>query len=191
MQALRLYQKYRDGRHWEHHPTAYAEAFADFLKGIGFGGTVVDIGCGTGRDVNFFAQNGLDAMGIDSSPSEVEGAGIAHPGLRLDVMSAESLKFQNGSVGAFYMVNVIHYVDAGRTIGEIFRALAPLGYFFVHFNLEIKDINGNIDYVTDPQDIAALVSKFKIVHQRIFLRNDSSPIEHTHRVLELILQKPY
>ena len=46
MQEENLYQKYFNGRHWESHPTIYAESFIEFLKSQNFKGLVVDIGCG-------------------------------------------------------------------------------------------------------------------------------------------------
>ena len=87
------------------------------------------------------------------------------------------------------MINVIHYVDAKKAIGEAYRCLSPLGYLFIHFNLEIIDKDGNVDYRTDLQDVPSLMSKFRPLHQKIFLRIDKEPIEHNHRILEMIVQK--
>jgi ubiquinone/menaquinone biosynthesis C-methylase UbiE len=189
MQAVKLYQKYSGGRHWENHPTTYASDFASFLKKNLFSGTVVDVGCGTGRDVNFFNSNGISAMGVDISQNEVEEARKRFPEWDFDVQNAESLKFRDSSVDAFYMINVIHYVDARKAIAEASRCLRPLGHFFVHFNLEIIDKDGNMDYNTDIQDAHLLMSKFKPLQQKIFVRIDKEPIEHNHRILEIIAQK--
>ena len=125
MQSKTLYQKYSDGRHWEKHPTLYAETFAEFLKSVNFEGMIVDVGCGIGRDVNVFSKLGFNAFGIDNSKQEIENCKKKFPELKFEVQEAEKLKFKDNSVDAFFMINVIHYVDKEKAIQEIFRALKP------------------------------------------------------------------
>ena len=62
MKCVALFNKYSSGKHWESHPTAYAEHFAQFLKGKNFDGLIVDIGCGNGRDVDVFSKSGFNAL---------------------------------------------------------------------------------------------------------------------------------
>lgn len=188
MQYFKPHGKYT-GRHWENHPSAYAEHFAKFLKSKKFHGNLVDVGCSSGRDVNVFNKFGFDAMGVDYSEGEISLARQKFPSLKFDVQNAESLKFNDNSIGAFFMINVIHFTNKEKAIGEIFRALKPRGYFLIHFNIEIKDNNGKIDYYHAPKEILRLISMFKIVHKRIFQRTDLKPIKHKHRIMELILQK--
>ncbi|MBR2281651.1 MAG: class I SAM-dependent methyltransferase [Spirochaetales bacterium] len=38
-----------------------------FLKYVPAGGTIVDIGCGNGRDLRFFSESGYRASGVDAS----------------------------------------------------------------------------------------------------------------------------
>ncbi len=190
MQSQKLYQKYADGRHWEKHPTIYAETFAEFLKEKNFKGMIVDVGCGIGRDVNVFSKFGFNAFGIDNSKQEIENCKKRFPELKFEVQDVEKLKFTDNSVDAFFMINVIHYVHKEKAIQEIFRALKPYGYFFVHFNIDIIDKNGKVDYHHDQEDILKLVSKFKIIQQRLFERVDHQPVEHKHEIVELFLQKP-
>ena len=190
MQSKSLYQKYSDGRHWEKHPTLYAETFAEFLKSVNFEGMIVDVGCGIGRDVNVFSKLGFNALGVDNSKEEIENCKKKFPELKFEVQNAENLEFENSSVDAFFMINVIHYVHKEKAIQEIFRALKPRGYFFVHFNIDIIDKSGKVDYSHNQEDILKLVSKFKILQKNIFERVDHQPIEHKHKIIELILQKP-
>lgn len=39
-----------------------------FLRFVPDGGTIYDIGCGSGRDLKYFSENGYKAYGIDLSP---------------------------------------------------------------------------------------------------------------------------
>ena len=62
MQEQQLYDKYSEGKHWENHPIIYAERFSDFLKQKNFQGLIIDFGCGTGRDVDFFSKKGFNVL---------------------------------------------------------------------------------------------------------------------------------
>jgi len=190
MQSKELYTKYSPSKHWELHPTIYAESFTEFLKNKKFHGKIVDIGCGTGRDVNVFVQHGLNALGIDNSEKEIALTKQKFPKLRFEVQDAEHLDFASNSIDACYTINVIHYVDKEKAINEILRILKPRGYFFIHFNIDIIDKNGKIDYHQDLNDILQSISMFKIIKKQIFERTDNQPIEHKHKIIELILQKP-
>jgi len=190
MKSIKLYKKYADGRHWAKHPTIYAETFANFLKNNKFKGLVIDIGCGDGRDVNVFSKFGLDAVGVDCSKKEIKSTKEKFPDLKFDVQEAENLKFKDNSVDACFMINVIHYTDKPKALQEVFRVLRPKGYFFIHFNIEITDKDGHLDYHHDQKEILQLISKFKIIKRKTFERIDFEPIKHKHKIIELILQKP-
>lgn len=189
MESKSLYQKYANGRHWEKHPIIYAKNFASFLKSANFKGLIVDIGCGNGRDVDIFSKLGFNSLGVDISKEEVISNKKEFPALMFDVQDVEKLKFKEDSIDAFFMINVIHYVNKEIAIQEIFRTLKPKGYFFVHFNIEIVDKTRKVDYYHNPKDVLKLVSRFKIIQQKLFERVDSQPIEHKHKIMELILQK--
>ncbi|MFA6494913.1 MAG: class I SAM-dependent methyltransferase [Candidatus Paceibacterota bacterium] len=189
MQSQWLYDVYKKGRHWDGHPTLYAKHFSDFLKNNSFVGTLVDVGCGSGRDVAFFCGYGLNAMGVDNSEQEIAQDKDKFPGLKFEVQDAQHLTFADGNVGAIFAINVIHYLDQKKALEEFSRILCPGGYVFIHFNLEIKDSGGNVDYSQDEDEIFALVSKFRILEKRIFERVDQMPKIHTHKILELILGK--
>lgn len=189
MQNIDLYEKYKNGRHWENHPTIYAEDFSNFLKKINFKELIVDIGCGNGRDIHVFSKHGFLVQGIDISEEEIILAKQNSPKLHFRIGDVENLNFQDESVGAFFMINVIHYVNKKKSINEIFRSLKSGGYLFIHFNLEIKDKAGNVDYEDSEKNILNLVSDFRIINKKIFERTDKNPFEHKHKILQLILQK--
>lgn len=189
MQSIKLYEKYKEGRHWDAHPIEYAERFADFLKKKDFQGLLVDIGCGRGRDVKIFNEKGFKVTGIDTSKEIIDAAQDYCRECAFEQQDAEDLQFGDEEVGAFYMINVIHYVDEKKAISEIYRSLVPGGYLFIHFNLLIADDEGNVDYQRDEDNILQLLNNFKIIDKRIFSRHDARPKPHKHEILELILQK--
>lgn len=189
MQQQHLFDKYQEGRHWENHPTAYAVSYADFLRQHRFNTLLVDIGSGNGRDVAVFRDAGLYAMGIDSSLQEIIHARNLHPECRFEEGDVEHLPFSSTSVGAYFMINVIHYVHKQKAMEELYRTLCPEGYLFIHFNVDIIAEDGSVDYHHDEGNIVDLVSRFSIVQKRKFKRVDTTPKIHTHTILEFILQK--
>lgn len=190
MQNQALYKKYLQGKHWENHPILYAERFSEILKSNNFHGELIDLGCGTGRDTAYFQSQNIKTIGIDISPIEIAVAKENHPECTFKVEDAESLNLDDNSIQAYFMINVMHYVDQKKTIREIFRTLKPLGIFFVHFNLSITDQKGNIDYEQPEEEIMNLFNQFSIIERHRFTRQDTKPVEHTHVILELVLQKP-
>lgn len=49
-----------------------AALYKEFLKYIPAGGRIMDLGCGSGRDVKWFKENGYDAYGLDASEELVK-----------------------------------------------------------------------------------------------------------------------
>jgi SAM-dependent methyltransferase len=189
MKNQTLFDKYLQGKHWAGHPTVYAEKFSDFLKGKGFEGKLVDVGCGSGRDVDYFRLRGFNVFGIDYDEKEVATAKSDFPESNFMTANAEEMPFADTAIGAFFMINVMHYVDQTKVMEEISRTLAPGGYAFIHFNLRITDAEGVTDYVQDKESIEKLFEGFSVVQESTLHRVDQTPFLHEHEILEVILRR--
>ena len=189
MENVKLFNKYNEGKHWESHPTVYAEEFLSFLKEKNFTGNIVDLGCGNGRDVDVFNRKGFKVLGIDKSEENIKNAKRNFPNYKFEIQDIEKLKIKNNSVGAVFMINVIHYINKVKSIEEIYRILEDGGYFYIHFNLSITDSEGNIDYKDSEEEILKLISSFKIIERERIERVDKIPKMHKHIILKLILRK--
>lgn len=196
MNNQRLFDKYHDGNHWESHPTSYAGDFIRFvmnhplpveLSAVQF----VDLGCGNGRDVNFFNECFLSAIGFDYNEECIRKAKTDYPKIKSDfyLQNIECLPFEDFSQFAYFCINVMHYVDQKKVLGEIYRTLGPGGYAFIHFNLLIVDQDYSIDYHQKKSDVYELIKDFEIVEEKIFLREDALPTPHTHHIMQVILKK--
>jgi SAM-dependent methyltransferase len=92
-------------------------------------GTLVEIGCGLGYLLNFFKQDGWDAVGIEPN------AGLcmcARRDLGLTAIDGtlEEAKLETGSVTVATMMHVIEHVpDPLATLREVHRILKPGGCF--------------------------------------------------------------
>ncbi|MDO8511733.1 MAG: class I SAM-dependent methyltransferase [bacterium] len=190
MKNVHLHIKYGNGRHWDNHPRTYAEDFANFLRLREFDDLIVDLGCGAGHDVAVFTENGFKTIGIDRSQDETIAARLVHPNLKFDQQNGEALSFDDNSVGAFFCINLMHYVNQTKILAEISRALKPCGYLFVHFNLSIIDHTGKVDFEQSAQEILINLKDLRPVRFKIVQRIDNTPIPHEHKIFELVMQKP-
>jgi SAM-dependent methyltransferase len=113
-------------------------AFADLLRARG-AVTLLDLGCGTGRQIVFFARQGFTVSGFDESP---QALGLTREWLAAEGVEAElrlgnmlaGLPYPDASFDALISVQVIHHgtLAAIRAlIAEITRVLKPGGSLFV------------------------------------------------------------
>jgi cyclopropane fatty-acyl-phospholipid synthase-like methyltransferase len=102
-------------------------------------GTLLDLGCGTGRHVVYFAQHGLSVHGLDNAP---EGLRLTERALRAAGLTARlvlqdmyaPLPYAGASVDAIIAIQVIHHARTAtirRLVGELERVLRPGGTIFV------------------------------------------------------------
>jgi len=190
MKNQKLFEKYKAQKHWHQHPEKYAQRFAAFLKVQKFKGKIVDLGCGNGRDVAIFAQRSFDCLGVDKSRKEIAEAKRLHSDCSFEVQHIEKLPWDNESIDAYFMINVIHYLEERKALAEIFRTLKVGGYLYLHINLSITDKDGLVDYQGyDLQQTIKSIPKAQIISWKYLERIDAKPKWHKHQILEIILQK--
>lgn len=92
------------------------------------GGTVVDVGCGSGRAVGELAARGVRAIGIDVDPAMIEVAIERWPTGEFHVADATALPLDDGSVTGYRADKVLHALaEPERAVVEARRVLAPNG----------------------------------------------------------------
>ena len=101
---------------------------------------VLDVGCGNGNHVKFFAEQGFDVSGMDISEEAISiaRAWMNELGLRADLVAgdAEKLPYEDGSFDVVVSNGVLDHVPfskAKRMMKEIRRVLISGGY--VHIRL--------------------------------------------------------
>ncbi len=107
--------------------------------------TVLDAGCGGGRNLVYFLANGFDVFAVDQSPAAVAAvrrlAASLAPALSADhfeVARLEDLPHPGESFDAVICNAVLHFVtdeaQFDRIMTELWRVLRPGGIFFARLS---------------------------------------------------------
>ncbi len=127
--------------------------FDQILKGrFHSGQRILDIGCGSGRNLVYFLNNGYDVCGIDQDPEAIDRVREMAIKIQSDfdparftVSAIESLPFQEEEFDLVIANAVLHFaVDASQFEAMLYaawRVLKPGGVFFARLasNIGIAD----------------------------------------------------
>jgi SAM-dependent methyltransferase len=110
--------------------------------------SVLDAGCGGGRNLVWLLRNGFDVFGVDRSAAAVDGvralAAELAPNLpadRFQVAEVDALPFASASVDAVLSSAVLHFAadeeHFDRMLREMWRVLRPGGLLFARLATSI------------------------------------------------------
>jgi tellurite methyltransferase len=116
--------------------------FDQLLKGR-FDGrrSILDVGCGRGRNLIYFLRNGFDVFGIDSDPEAISqvrrmaaGLSPALPAENFQVAEVEKMPFDDARFDAVIACAVLHFAAGeehfDRMLDAMWRVLRSGGLFF-------------------------------------------------------------
>lgn len=119
--------------------------------------SVLEIGCGNGRDSIFFARAGLDVTAIDVAPSAIklakENAKGAKVSIDFKVANAEKLPFDDSQFEAVFSLSVLHATKLEKSLTEVNRVLEKDGMAFVY-------IYGDTQFAGGKQEEVITVDKY-------------------------------
>jgi len=182
---------YKKGVNWDgDKPSSSIIRFREYLDKKD---RVLDIGCGSGRDVIYLAKNGFDSYGIDFSKVAIEKTRKRYKGknLHLFVSKAENLPFKNGFFDSIYCGWVLYYTDMKKSISEINRVLKDGGIFYLVLVLKTRFLKtGKVKNLIKEKEIMPLIKEFKLIKRREH-KTENLKIKNQHRsnILTLILKK--
>ncbi|TIN22890.1 class I SAM-dependent methyltransferase [Mesorhizobium sp.] len=96
------------------------------------GASVVDIGCGAGRDLKAFRQRGFNVVGLDVS-AELASIAAEYSGCPVVIADMREMPFASASFDAAWAAASLLHVFHGHipaALAEIGRVLKPGGHFF-------------------------------------------------------------
>ena len=171
---------YRKGPPWEvgHPQSAFVELMSNNELVVG---KALDIGCGTGENAIFLAQNGFSVVGIDLIPSAIEKAkqkarklGVA---IDFSVGDALHLRFPADEFDSVIDSGVFHiFDDKSRRvyIDQIAKVLRPDGgYFMLCFSEKEPTDWGGPRRVSKEEIEEVLAPNFEVnfIHETILESN--------------------
>lgn len=135
----------------ELHPYTEGERFLSLLKG---NKTIIDIGCGSGRDAKIFSDKGYQVFGIDYSPSMIEIAKATAPKAQFIVGDIQELDLGQKFDGAWANVSLLHIPKANfvAALQKISSVLNPHGTFYMKVKKGIGElVEGDKRYKEAPK----------------------------------------
>ncbi len=178
-------------KHWsmhfyDDHADAYAErtstvdmsdVYRRFLPHLSSGARILDVGCGPGRDLKFFRDQGFRVQGIDSSREMVKRAlGVGVP---VHHKSCLAITEENAFEGVWASASLLHLtqVDFVQALARLFKALCSQGafYFSVKAGDGVQtDAEGRFFTYYQVDDLKQILAQFsEVAIQEIWLSGDS------------------
>lgn len=114
-------------------PSLFAKRVKTYLKGKKIK-TVLDLGCGSGRDAQYFAKQGYDVTALDIELPENQKEKLLQQDIRCLKQDLRRLKIKPKSFDAVFAHLSLHYFSdevLDKIIAKISSALKPSGYFFI------------------------------------------------------------
>ncbi|MBL6447527.1 class I SAM-dependent methyltransferase [Fulvivirga sp. 29W222] len=128
---------------------------------------LLDAGCGEGRNMTYFLNNGYDVYGVDSNPLAVRMLHMMHKAIPKDHFlegKVERLPWKDYFFDAIICSAVLHFAPDRDTffemIKELKRVLNQHGILFIRMASTLgmeKSDNDTFSYLLTPEDISTLV----------------------------------
>ena len=168
-----------------------------FLQLIPEGGSILDFGCGSGRDSLYFRQKGYAVEACDGSPQMVSIAS-EYTGLPVKQMLFSELNESDRYDGIFACASILHvpFEELPDILTRMIRALKTKGIAYISFKYGEQEGYRNGRYFTDMNEerLDDLLSRLdrSAVHIQIVettVTGDVRPGREHEKWLNILLQK--
>lgn len=136
MDSIDYYNKYAAKEFEETVNQDMEEIRKEFLALLEEGDTILDLGCGSGRDSLAFYELGYDVTPADASEEMCQLAEI-HTGLEVLLMTFEEMDFDNVFDGIWACASLLHVPkkELSDILTKIAKALKDKGILYMSFKL--------------------------------------------------------
>ena len=96
--------------------------------------TVLDLGCGGGRDSQYFSRKGLVVTALDIATGEQQQEKLKRNNIRFIKSDIGDIRLKDDSFDMIYAHLSLHYFDNKKTekiLGNLYKILKPGGYIFI------------------------------------------------------------
>jgi SAM-dependent methyltransferase len=191
--TIEVYNKNADSFYEDTVNVDMAELYNRFLKYIKPSGTILDAGCGSGRDSLFFKNHGFHVTAFDASEEMVQRSSklLGQPVYR---MYLEEVNFRHQFDGIWACASMLHVKRTN--LEEVTRKLAGLltseGVIYMSFKYGDKEYEKDGRYFncydeTTYRNLVQSIPELKI--KEIFITTDARPSRKGEYWLNIILHK--
>lgn len=102
--------------------------------------TILDLGCGGGRDAQYFSRRGLRVTAVDIAISEQQQKRLKSNNIQFIKSDIRNIKIKENSFDIIYAHLSLHYFDdkmTSKILSNLYNILKPGGYIFI----KCKSIN--------------------------------------------------
>ncbi len=195
---------------WSEEPIPFIKVAIEFLKREATR-TVLDVGCGDGRNLAELVRAGFVAAGVDVSPSALTRAALRVPSAFTVLDSADEMKsFVDGSVDAVCCFDMFGQVrDSAALVSAFHRVLRPRGVAVFNafstaddqygkgqeLGVHLYEYKGTLFKFFEEADIRSLCAAFELVELHNMRWNDPPhgdfrPQPHSHDSWIAYVRKP-
>ena len=146
------------------------------------GERVLDVGCGTGRDVAWLRERGFDARGVDAATGMI-AQGRARYGLGADHIWVDQLPAVGSAQGPYTAVtciHVLHHLDEHDLLDALYRLrslAAPAGFVVIKVPVAHPDSDGTTHRDGRPYRLRP-PGQYRFFLERLGLRQTAAWDEH-------------
>jgi len=110
------------GENWQQEDSLLVNKFLSSVKP---GGTILDVGCGTGHILAYMEQQGFDVIGVDTSDGMLAEAANRIEVSKLFHMDAQQLQFPDNTFDGLISRFVLQHIqgDIAQPFGEFYRVV--------------------------------------------------------------------
>lgn len=164
-----------------------------FLKNVKPNGRILDVGCGSGRDLKALQDRGFEAVGIDASPSLAKLA-AEFSGVTCLPMRFEDLKFKRPFDAAWACASLLHIPKRKITtvLHRLYKTLLAGGILFVSVKVgegEHLLPDGRFFAYYTPDEFGQLLTKAGFTIDQSWISKDSLRPSRQIRWLNIIAHR--
>ncbi|MBI4146768.1 class I SAM-dependent methyltransferase [Candidatus Woesearchaeota archaeon] len=191
---------YASGGAWEIEHGNFARRVKDYVaqpkayeSGFVARASVLDVGCGSGRHLEFLASEGFFVAGLEPNGIAVEKARRRFDGF-VSQGVCESIPWGNGCFDAVLSMSVLHFCeDPERAAREMQRVVKPRGYIFLSADLDLRRAD-----VVEPflrgEDVVRYFNLCNVEWQERGVKNIRAgscphPGDHAHEYVKFVFRK--
>jgi len=170
-------------------PASFLEPLAQRLAPAA---TVLDVGCGSGRDMRWFRERGFRPTGLERSAS-LAALARAHSGCPVIAADFETRDFSGLSFDALVLTGALVHIPhhrLGKVLGHILQSLIPAGHALITLK-EGRDptetSHGRTFYLWQDPDLRSVFADLNL--RVVDFSRDVSKVRDTDVWLGYVLQK--